>query len=166
MIFYESFEHKFMVKFRHFRLLLHKARRNELAHLGTTPEQMGVLRCIQELQTPPTIIELRKVMMRSNSSLVAIIKRMERKGLIERYPDSQSKKYTRVLVTGKGKELYERAMELNAFKEVFSDLSMEDMQRLSSYIETLTYAVEKTLEEQRTRIKPRKRKLLPLPAPA
>jgi DNA-binding MarR family transcriptional regulator len=148
MTFYESEEHEIAVRLRHIDLLMTKARRNELAHLGTTPQQIGVMRFMQKFQTPCTIIQLREAMKRSNSSLVAIINRLERKGLIERQTDSKSKKYTRVFVTEKGKELYKQAVELKAFNVIISSIPKEERQSLKSYIEIMIDAAEKQLKEQ------------------
>jgi DNA-binding MarR family transcriptional regulator len=148
MTFYESKEHEIAVRLRHINLLMTKARRNELVHLGITPQQVGVMRFMQKIHEPCTVIQLREAMQRSNSSLVAILNRLEKKGLIERQADTKNKNYTRVFVTEKGKKLYKRAVELNAFYSIISSLPRKDMQSLKSYIETMISAAEKTLEEQ------------------
>ena len=144
MTFFESEEHEIAVMLRHIVLLMTKARRNELAHLGVTPQQIGVMRFMQKFPKPCTIIQLRKVMQHSNSSLVAIINRMERKGLVKRETDSQSRKYTRVHVTEKGKELYKKAVDLAAFTTIVSSISKEDQKKLKFYLAAMTDAAEKT----------------------
>ncbi len=149
MAFYESEEHEIAVKLRHINLLMTKARRNELVHLWITPQQVGVMRFMQKIQEPCTVIQLREAMQRSNSSLVAILNRLEKKGWIERQADSKSKKYTRVSVTEKGKKIYKRAVGLNAFRAVITSLPQEDIKKLKSYIEILISAAEKTLKGQR-----------------
>ncbi len=148
MTFFESKEHNIAVMLRHIVLLMTKARRNELAHLGVTPQQIGVLYFAQRFQAPCTVIQLRDLMRRSNSSLVAIINRMERKGLLKRQADSKSKKYTRIFLTEKGKDVYERAVNLSAFTTIVASLPEEDRQRLKSYLATLNDAAQKILEEQ------------------
>ncbi|MGD9118447.1 MAG: MarR family transcriptional regulator [Dehalococcoidia bacterium] len=153
-------EHEIAVLIRRIDLLLSKTRRNELEHLGITPAQAGVLHFIQMFEKPCTIIQLRKSMGRSNSSMVGIINRMERGGLIKRQVDSQSKKYTRVLLTEKGKALYEEAVSLNGFITVVSSLPKEDRQRLKLYLSALTETARKVLEEQQnSRKKTHKREL-------
>jgi DNA-binding MarR family transcriptional regulator len=146
--FFESEEHEISVMLRHVVLLMTKARRNELAHLGITPPQIGVLHFAQKFKTPCTVIQLREMMRRSNSSLVAIINRLERKGLLKRGADSQSKKYTRIFLTEKGKDVYKKAVDLSAFNTIVSSLPEEDQQRLKSYLITLNDASQKILEEQ------------------
>jgi len=90
--------------------------------------------------------------------MVGIINRMERRGLIKRQVDSQSKKYTRVLLTEKGKALYEEAVSLNGFITIISSLPKEDRQRLKLYLNALTKAARKVLEEQQnSKKKTRKR---------
>jgi hypothetical protein len=61
---------------------------------------------------------------------------------------SQSKKYTRVLLTERGKALYEEAVSLNVFITIISSLPKEDRQRLKLYLTALTEAARKVLEEQ------------------
>jgi DNA-binding MarR family transcriptional regulator len=159
MTYYESEEHEVAVRLRHITLLMTKVRRHELVHLNITPQQLGVMRFAQKLEEPCTIIQLREAMQRSNSSLVNIINRLERRGLMARQTDSKSKKYTRVSVTKTGKELFKKAMESNGFKVIVSSLPEKDVQKLKYYVETLIGAAEKTLEEQRNnngKIKKRK----------
>jgi DNA-binding MarR family transcriptional regulator len=148
--FFESEEHEIAVMLRHIVLLMTKARRNELVHLGVTPQQIGVMRFMQKFPTPCTIVQLRQVMLHSNSSLVALINRLERKGLVKRETDSQSRKYTRVHITEKGRELYKKAVDLAAFTAIVSSISKEDQKRLKSYLANMSDAAEKTLEMQKS----------------
>lgn len=146
--YFESEEHEIVVMLRHVDLAITNARRNELAHLGITPPQIGILYFTQKYQTPCTVLKLRQLMRRSNSSLVAILNRMEQKGLIKREKDSGSKKYTRILLTEKGGDVYERAVNLSAFNTIVSSLPEEDRKRLKSYLDTLNEAAERLLEKQ------------------
>jgi len=148
LTYYESEEHEIAVMLRHSVLLMTNIRRYELAHFDITPQQIGVMRFMQKFPTACTILQLREVMRRSNSSLVAIINRLERKGLVQRQTDSKNKKYTRVFVTEKGKELYEKAMEMSAFSIIISSLPEKDRQRLKSYVNTINRTAEKILDEQ------------------
>jgi DNA-binding MarR family transcriptional regulator len=144
----ETEEHEIAVLIRRIDLLLSKARRNELVHLDITPAQAGVLHFVQMFEKPCTIIQLRQSMGRSNSSIVGIINRMERKGLIKRQVDFRNKKYTRILLTSKGKTLYEKAVKLSAFVAIISSLPKEDRQRLKLYLKALSETARKVLEEQ------------------
>jgi len=148
---FESVEHKIAVLIRRVDLLISKARRNELVHLGITPAQAGVLHFTQMLKAPCTIIQLRQLMGRSNSSMVGIINRMERDGLIKRQVDRQNKKYTRIFLTSKGKTLYEKAVKLSTFITIISNLPEEDKRKLKLYLSTLSKAARKVLEEQHPR---------------
>jgi DNA-binding MarR family transcriptional regulator len=145
---FESEEHEIVVLLRHLDLSYAKVRRNELEPLGVTPPQIGVLHFMQKFQEPCTIIQLRKLMRHSNSALVALLNRMERKGLIKRKPDTASKKYTRVSLTEKGRAVYKRAMSLDSYITIVSSLPEEDQQRLKSYLTTLIEAAKKFLGEK------------------
>jgi DNA-binding MarR family transcriptional regulator len=145
---WESVEHEIVVLLRHLDLAYTKARRNELEPFDITPPQIGVLHFVQKFREPCTIIQLRKLMRHSNSALVALINRMERKGLLKRQPDHASKRYTRIYLTEKGRDIYKRAMSLNSFVTIVSSLPKDDQQRLKSYLVTLTEAAQKFLGEK------------------
>ncbi len=149
MAFFESEEHEISVSLRHIVLLMTKARHNELANMGVSPQQIGVIRFIQKFQHPCTITELCQTMRRSNSSLVAIINRLERKGLVERRKGGGSRRFTLVTVTEKGVELYEKTSGLNAFKSIIDSLPEKDRKRLRTYLSIMIEAAEKTLAGQK-----------------
>lgn len=148
MIVFETEEHKLAVLLRGVDLMISKARQNELKHLGITPAYAGILYFVQKNETPCTIIQLRKSIGMSNSSIVGIINRMERDGFIKRQPDSRNKKYTRILPTEEGQALYKKALELNAFTFIFSNLSEEERQNLKKYLNSLKNKAQSVLEEQ------------------
>jgi DNA-binding MarR family transcriptional regulator len=145
---WESPEHKIAVSIRAVDMLLSKIRHNELAHLGVTPAYTGVLHFTKKFDQPPTIIELRDLMNRGNSSMVGIINRMERDGLVKRQIDSRSKKFTRVVITEKGEELYKKAIQLDLFVSIISALPEGDRQKFSEYLDILFNAAKKVLAEQ------------------
>lgn len=148
MTVFESEEHEIAVLIRRLDLFMSKARRNELVHLGITPAQAGVLNFAQKFETPCTILQLRNSMGRSNSSMVGIINRMERNGLIKRQTDSHNKKYTRIILTSKGKAIYEKAVRLSAFLTIISSLPKKDRAKLKLYLNTLNKVAHKVLDEQ------------------
>ena len=145
---WESLEHKIAVSIRAVDLLLSKIRHGELAHLGVTPAYVGVLHFTKKFDMPPTILELRDAMNRGNSSMVGIVNRMERGGLVIRQVDSESKKFTRVLITEKGEALYEKAMQHNLFTKIISVLPEEDRNKLSEYLDILYKEARKVLTSQ------------------
>lgn len=148
MTLFESEEYKIAMLVRRVSLMMHRARQNELKHLGLTPVQVGVLHYTQKLEKPCTIKQLREFLYRSNSAMVGIINRMERDGLVQREVDSQSKKHTRILVTNKGKALYKKAANLSAFTTIITSIPKEDRQRLELIFNTLNNAAQKLLGMQ------------------
>lgn len=143
---WESMEHKIAVSIRAVDLLLSKIRHDELAYLGVTPAYVGVLHFAKKFDTPPTILELRNVMNRGNSSMVGIVNRMERDGLVVRQIDSESKKFTRVVITEKGEALYEKAMQHNLFSLIISALPEGDRKKLDEYLDILNREAKKALD--------------------
>lgn len=142
---FETQEYKIAVLLRHVDLTITKARRIELEPLGITPPQMGILHFAQDDGIPCTVLKLRRTMLHSNSSLVNVLNRMEKKGLIERQPDPRSRKFTRIVVTEKGQEIYQKAMNLSAFHTIISSLSAEDKQCFQQHLNVLKQAADKLL---------------------
>lgn len=145
---FETEEYKIALLLRHVDLTITKARRNELEHLGITPPQIGILHFAKEDGIPCTVLKLRQTMNHSNSSLVAVLNRMEKKGLIQRQPDPRSKKFTRIVVTEKGKAIYKQAMSLSAFNTIISSLPTEDRLRFKQNLNTLKQTAHKFLKSQ------------------
>jgi DNA-binding MarR family transcriptional regulator len=145
---WESLEHKIAVSVRTVDLLLGKIRHDELEHLGVTPAYVGVLHFAKKFDAPPTILELRDAMHRGNSSIVGIVNRMERDGLVTRQVDSQSKKFTRVVITEKGEALYEKAIQQDLFTRIISVLPVEDRNKLSEYLDILHREAKQVLDNQ------------------
>jgi DNA-binding MarR family transcriptional regulator len=146
---FETEEYRIALLLRHVDLSITKARRNELEYLNVTPPQMGILHFAQEDDTPCTVLKLRQTMLHSNSSLVAVLNRMEKKGLIERQPDPRSKKFTRIVVTEKGQNTYRKAMNLSAFNTIISSLPVKDRQVLKEYLNVLQKAADELVKSQR-----------------
>jgi DNA-binding MarR family transcriptional regulator len=145
MTVFESEEYEIAMLVRRVSLMMHRARQNELMHLGLTPVQVGVLHFAQNLEEPCTIKQLLKFLYRRNSSMVGIINRMERDGLVQRQVDNRSKKHTQILITKKGAALYRKAINISAFTTIIDSLPKEDMSRMKQYLSTLNNAAEELL---------------------
>jgi DNA-binding MarR family transcriptional regulator len=146
---FETEEYQICLRIRHLDLRITKARRIELEHLDITPPQIGILHFIQKFTSPCTVLELRRYMIHSNSSIMALLNRMEKKGLLRRQPDTKNKRYTRIVLTEQGKALYQKAMSLNTFKEIVSCLPLKDQDKLKEYVELMIDAAERHLETQK-----------------
>lgn len=79
---------------------------------------------------------------------MGIINRMERDGLIKRLTNSKNKKYTRVFLTEEKQALYKKALDLNAFTSIFSNLSGEERQNLKKYLDSLKNKAQSVVEEK------------------
>jgi DNA-binding MarR family transcriptional regulator len=82
---------------------------------------------------------------------MALLKRMEKKGLLYRRQDSKNRKYTRLFLTEKGKAVYRRAMHLNVFDSIITGISENDKKQLQQYIEVLIKAAENYGKQQTDR---------------
>jgi len=146
---FETREYRVALLLRQVDLSITRARRNELKPLGVTPPQIGILHFAQDDGIPCTVLKLRRTMHHSNSSLVNVLNRMEKKGLIQRQPDPRSKRFTRIAVTAKGQAIYTQAMNLHGFNTIVSHLPAKDQQILKKYLGVLEKAADELVESQR-----------------
>lgn len=144
---FETPEYTLCLRIRHFDLLISRARRRELEALGVTPPQIGILHFVQQSDGPCTVLDLRRRMLHSNSALMNLLKRMEAKGLVRREKDPGNLRYTRIILTDRGRQVYHRAVDFSVFNTVVSALPEPDRERLREYIETLISAAE-TIDER------------------
>jgi DNA-binding MarR family transcriptional regulator len=147
---FDTEEYNICLRIRHLDLLITRARRRELRALGVTPPQMGILHFAQQFEGPCTVLDLRRKMLRSNSSLMALLKRMEVKGLLRREADVRNHRFTRIILTEKGRRVYRRAMGLSVFNTIVAALPELDRRRLRDYIEVLITSTEKISGSPRT----------------
>jgi DNA-binding MarR family transcriptional regulator len=73
---------------------------------------------------------------------MALFKRMEIKGLLQREADPGNRRSTRVRLTGKGREVYRKAAHPSVFDAVVGTLSEQDRHRLKDNIEILIASAE------------------------
>ena len=126
------------------RRSLYKARAKELAKYSLTPEKSAVLFIIKVIGYRATPAEISRYLLREPHSVVGLLQRMERQGLIERFNDLERKNLVRVALTEKGEETYSFTANLESVHRILSCLSKEDRQQLKGYLERLR---NKAIEE-------------------
>ena len=86
---------------------------NKVSKIGLTPDQYTALRWLMELERKTiTQKDLKRLMFTDANTIAALVKRMEKHGLIERsrHPFDQRKKILKA--TAKGRRLYQRGREI------------------------------------------------------
>jgi DNA-binding MarR family transcriptional regulator len=122
----------------HVHSAISRARELEMAQLGVTLEQAGVLHTLTNLGGSATNADIADTMVRQYPSTTTLITRMEKLGLVKKEKSGSSKKFE-VSITSKGKNIYYQ-FSYNSLQMVFEDLSPEEKQKL---ITSLTQLVEK-----------------------
>ena len=125
----------------------------ELAKVGLTPIKAYVLWVCRDYNAPLTPAEISRLLFRESNSVVQLLARMEKEGLISRIPKRKGHPFTEVQITAKGKEVLRpatkavRALSAN----VLSSLSDEE---LKQWQELLRKIQRKALEEMHLELAP------------
>ena len=115
------------------------------SNFGITAKQHAVLSAIQNLDDPVTLKDLVDCFDRDSPSITFIINRMEKDGLVSRVRDLKDRRSLRVILTPKGKKIYQSTIKLKnkLSEEIMKVLSDEE---LSAFIDSIEKIQEKTYE--------------------
>lgn len=123
---------------------LTKARRNELSPLGISPMAASALSIIQAIGRPVRTAELSRWLFREHHSVLGLIERMQRKGLVTRNEGVKEG----VVLTEKGRQVCKVSAQREVIHRVFASLSKEQHRQLRSCLEILWDAAAKELGSQ------------------
>ena len=125
----------------------------ELAKVGLTPIKAHVLWVCRDYNAPLTPAEISRLIFRESNSVVQLLARMEKEGLISRIPKRKGHPFTEVKITEKGKELLRPATKtVRAISEkVLSCLSDEELKQWQVLLRKIQ---KKSLEEMRVELVP------------
>ena len=125
------------VLIQHTETLMLKARRKELAQIGISPSQVGVLTVAQLLGEKATPAELSRWLLREAQSISEILAKMEKDNLLKRVKNLKRKNMIRVVLTEKGLKALEKARNRKSLKKIVSSLSEEEREQLIGLLSTL-----------------------------
>jgi DNA-binding MarR family transcriptional regulator len=83
-----------------------KLREKELSQYGISPEQAGVLFIIHTIGNTATPVEISRWLLRKHHTVLGILGRMEKAGLVRKTKDPERKNLVRVTLTEKGRQAY------------------------------------------------------------
>jgi MarR family transcriptional regulator, organic hydroperoxide resistance regulator len=117
---------------------VHQLFKAELAPLGVTPGQYGVLRCLWD-ENAQTAKKLADRLALDGSTITGILDRMEQKGLIEKQTDPRDRRAMQVMLTAKGKKLQKPVSEAieTANRKALDRLDGQEAQFLKGVLEDL-----------------------------
>ncbi len=108
----------------------HKYREDELKRYNITPEQSSALISIHTLGKDATPANVSRWLTREPHSVLIILRRMQKMGLIEMEPHQKNKHMFHISLTKTGREAYLNAIKLSSVINTFSILPKEERQYL------------------------------------
>ena len=111
-------------------MTLQRARELELAQVGLTMPQAGVLYFLKITKEPLTPMKLSRLMSRQPHTLSALVSRMEAQGLVKTTKDLKKKNWVRVSLTKKGQQAFKRQMGQKLARNVTSCLSKKELETM------------------------------------
>jgi DNA-binding MarR family transcriptional regulator len=123
------------IKLERARSIISRMMELELARHGLTPEQAAILDALESNGGIATNVELANIVIRHYHSVVSIVNRMAKNGLVKKNTVKGQNKFL-VTMTEKGETIY-RALPRNSISVFFSPLSVEEKSQLNSILQIL-----------------------------
>ena len=114
-----------------------KARRKELYQYNIPNRQAAALFAIQAIGDKATPIEIARWLFRESHSVLGLLSRMEKKGLVRTSKDLDRRNMVRVTLTEQGREAYSQSMKQESIHKIMAALSEEERQQLASSLQAL-----------------------------
>ena len=111
---------------------IQKARDRELRPLGISTMYAAVLFVVQANDSRATPAEISRWIFRERHTVIGVLNRMEKKGLIRRVRDLDRKNLVRIALTEKGRKAYDESMKTEEINRIISVLSKEECRQLDS----------------------------------
>lgn len=116
---------------------IQKHRENELRKFGITPEQAAALICIRSLGERATSAEISRWLFRDESSMLVLVRRMIKQGLMIKTADRNNKHLSKLELTPKGLSAYNGSISFLSLFDIFSCLTLKKRQQLYSLLNLL-----------------------------
>ena len=119
------------------RHLMHQARENELNQYGITAIQAAIILIIDTIDGKATTPEIARWFLRKPHTIGALLKRMEKQGLITKTKDINNHNRFTISLTEKGRQCYSQSLERESIREIMPCLSKEERNQLESSLDRL-----------------------------
>jgi DNA-binding MarR family transcriptional regulator len=126
-------DYKIWVMMGHTNDAILKVRKIEIADYGITPVETTALYILNEIGHACSPAEISRKMVREHSAVLALLKRMEKKGLVVKTKDSVGRSWE-VSLTEKGKITCDKATKLESVHDALSTLSENDKKKLEEFL--------------------------------
>ncbi|MGS2723145.1 MarR family winged helix-turn-helix transcriptional regulator [Porticoccus sp. GXU_MW_L64] len=119
--------------------------REIFAQFGITEQQWRILRVLWEVEQC-SMLELSRKTLIPAPSMVGIIDRLARDGLVQRVRSESDRRVVYIRVTTEGKGLEDQVTPLvdAAYEELHASVSQKDWQQMARTLDTIAASVDKT----------------------
>lgn len=113
-----------------------------------TPQQWALISVIAALEEPPTLVGVAREMKVSKQNMTGMIARLEALGLVERTADAADLRASRLALTRRGRQLYDRiAPAYRAWtNEAFGGLPVAEQKAIQKSVTRLLDALQESGE--------------------
>ena len=146
----EDEDHEIWLLLDRTQRLIHQSSSKEFRRFGISPIEASVLSVIRDI-APSEVIpaEISRRVFRRPRSVLELLKRMEKKGLVETAHNLDDKRLVGVTMTEKGQRAYYMSTQGESIHGIMASLSGEKRQQLRSCLQTLQDRVKELEEESR-----------------
>jgi len=130
-------DYNLWIMLNHTRHAIYRARELELNQYGITAEQGRLLFVVANLGNRATPSEIAKHVFRACHTISSLVNRTEKKGLVKRVKDLESKRSVRITLTEQGKEVMDKVLEMDSVHKIMSGLSDAEGKQMEDYLEIL-----------------------------
>lgn len=119
--------------------LIFRYSETRLSKLGITSTQHAVLMTLSVFDSPPTLTELSKRLLRAKNGMTTVIDNMEKAGLVKRKPDENDRRTIKIMPTEKGIALLEssRAASKQLVYNAMSCLDQQELGQLTALLKKI-----------------------------
>ena len=125
---------------------LYKLRMIELNKYRISPEQAAAIICISNIGEKATPAEISRWLFRERHSVLVLLRRMEKLGLIKMAPNIKNKHSIIVSLTEKGREAYQDVAQFHYAVDVIGTLPKKKREQLYSLLQVLRNRAFKNLK--------------------
>jgi len=118
-------------------------RRKALSKHGISPIQGAVLMIVDRMGRQATPTEISRWLHRKPHAISMLVDRMEKSGLVNKVKDLERKNYVRVVMTEKGRDLYQKSLlARETIFGIMNTMNKEELYQLVSMLERLFKVID------------------------
>jgi MarR family transcriptional regulator, organic hydroperoxide resistance regulator len=129
--------YRLYVVFKHTFEAIQRCREADLKKYNITPEQATAIILLKNLGEKATPTEVSGWLFRKPHTVLNLLRRMQKQGLVDMTPDSRNKHIIRIKLTKKGNEIYLHVIQYTSAADTLGRLSKKEQQQLWSLLQTV-----------------------------